>query len=482
MAPLKYSLKTSTDISINIPDDKKCYCEICNNTFKSANSLAGHIGAKHKIRFEDYLIKFYNNDIRPLCEICHKPTRYLRGEYCFKKFCVEHANESRKEWSLKKGFGKNNFDHLWRTGQTKETNLSIAKQSENISGRNNPSFLTDNQFKEKIDYLLDNGIETTMDYSEYIGDSTIMNVKCLKCKRKIVKKFVNLINNPSCSSCHSGKSKQEQEVYNYVLQICQDAIRNVKGVIDKELDIFIEKKLFAIEYNGLFWHTEKQIGKNYHSNKTNLCEQKGIKLFHIFSDEWQQKKEIIKSMINYRLSVNNKKIHARKCSIYSTDKNKVLTDFFDKTHVSGHTRFIKGFYLIYEGRIVCALSLRKSFQKKYNGLLEIARFSNELSSNVVGGFSKLLKAAKKWAMDEGYDGIFTYADLRFGKGEVYGNNGFALIGKTKPDYWYTDGKERFNRFAFRAQNGKTEKQIAEENSVEKIYGCGSNIYRCLFKE
>ena len=43
-------------------------------------------------------------------------------------------------------------------------------------------------------------------------------------------------------------------------------------------------------------------------------------------------------------------------------------------------------------------------------------------------------------------------------------------------YFYTDGYKRFNRFKFRAKNGKTEKLIAEENNLYKIYDCGSDVF------
>ena len=38
------------------------------------------------------------------------------------------------------------------------------------------------------------------------------------------------------------------------------------------------------------------------------------------------------------------------------------------------------------------------------------------------------------------------------------------------------GEKRFFRFKYRAQPGKSEKQVAEENGVFKVYGCGHNIY------
>ena len=44
------------------------------------------------------------------------------------------------------------------------------------------------------------------------------------------------------------------------------------------------------------------------------------------------------------------------------------------------------------------------------------------------------------------------------------------------NYWYTDGERRYDRFKFRAQPGKPEKQVAEEAGVRSVWGCGNRIY------
>ena len=36
---------------------------------------------------------------------------------------------------------------------------------------------------------------------------------------------------------------------------------------------------------GNYWHSTKYRNKNYHLNKTNLCESKGYRLIHIFEHE-----------------------------------------------------------------------------------------------------------------------------------------------------------------------------------------------------
>ena len=70
----------------------------------------------------------------------------------------------------------------------------------------------------------------------------------------------------------------------------------------------------------------------------------------------------------------------------------------------------------------------------------------------------------------------TYVDRRIGAGKGYEAAGFKLTGSTAPDYWYTDNQLRYDRFKFRAKDGKSERQIATEARVSRIYGCGSYTY------
>ena len=108
--------------------------------------------------------------------------------------------------------------------------------------------------------------------------------------------------------------------------------------------------------------------------------------------------------------------------------------------------------------------------------VEVCRFASSWDTIIVGGFSKILKRIKLWAVDAGFKQILTYADLDTGTGGVYEQAGFQFIGETGPSYWYTDGQRRFDRFKFRASGGKTERQVAEDAGVVRIYGAGSRIF------
>nr|DAF95480.1 MAG TPA: endonuclease-like protein [Myoviridae sp. ctCo31] len=65
-----------------------------------------------------------------------------------------------------------------------------------------------------------------------------------------------------------------------------------------ELDFYIPEKNLAIEFNGDYWHsTSIDDDINQQLKKTNLCEQQGIHLIHIWEHEWLNNQEFIKELL-----------------------------------------------------------------------------------------------------------------------------------------------------------------------------------------
>ena len=83
-----------------------------------------------------------------------------------------------------------------------------------------------------------------------------------------------------------------------------------------------------------------------------MAKKHGIKLYHIFSDEWIKNKEIVKSKIKNILGLSGKKIYARKCDVREiTTKEK--NTFLLKTNspikkLSADLKSAKNFDLNYE--------------------------------------------------------------------------------------------------------------------------------------
>lgn len=65
-------------------------------------------------------------------------------------------------------------------------------------------------------------------------------------------------------------------------------------------------------------------GELYHKMKSDMCSKKGIKLLHVYEDDWHDKKDIVKSVLTYLLNKCKNRIYARKTEIrpVSLDESK----------------------------------------------------------------------------------------------------------------------------------------------------------------
>lgn len=64
------------------------------------------------------------------------------------------------------------------------------------------------------------------------------------------------------------------------------------------IDIYIPDLNLGIEYNGDYWHSIKnKKDRNYHLKKSLLAQEKGIKLIHIWENEWIENQDIIKNWL-----------------------------------------------------------------------------------------------------------------------------------------------------------------------------------------
>lgn len=321
-----------------------------------------------------------------------------------------------------------------------------------------------------------NKIKVKTKYESYINSSKPLNCECLVCGKEIHPNLNNLLKGSGCFFCKNKNvvSNQENEIYEFLREyISQDKIiRNSRELIGKrEIDLYIEDCKLGIEYNGLYWHAEDAKGRLYHREKYEESKKVGINLFQVFSDEWANKREIVKSMILNKLGKTQNKIFARTLNLVEMNglNRDLFQKFFEENHISGWTRAMKCIGLEKDGEIYYAVSFRRPFTKKYSGFIEIARSCSKINYNVVGAFSRIIKHTD-------YEKILTYSDLRFGDGNVYLKSGFKKVGTTPPDYYYTDFRRRFNRFQFRAQDGKTEEENAHLSNVVRIYGVGSNVF------
>ena len=249
-------------------------------------------------------------------------------------------------------------------------------------------------------------------------------------------------------------SKAEIEIHEFLISngITTISQSNRSIINPYEIDIYLPDYNLAIEYNGLYWHSELGgKGKEYHLHKTELCESKGIQLIHIFEDEWINKKDIIKNKILHILKLNvSKKIFARKCNIKEIS-SKDKDNFLIKYHLQGKDKssiFLGAFYDTELIAVMTFGSERISLGKKTStiNMYELMRYASNYNYNCVGVASKLLSHFIK---SYNPNKIISYCDRRWSIGNLYNKLGFNKISDGTPNYWYIKNySSRLHRFNF----------------------------------
>lgn len=477
---------------------KMIKCKICNKEFKTKKGLTTHVKAIHDLNSKEYTIQELYQGKQPKCPACGKETRYV--SLSFKKYCKEHAKLSMSEAGKIGGKKKQS----WNKGKNKFNDSRIMKQAINSSGKGN-HFYGKNHSIESLRKMTKNSLISKEQYEEIINKQTCwsilvsyseywnkqkqqLRVQCKKCKIMSTRTLEGIEHGSKCHKCYpiSSYSISQEQVKEYVLSLGFSSVEiNTKSILGpKELDIYIPERSFAIEFNGNYWHNERCKDKDYHWNKTKECQERGIQLFHIFSDEWKLKKNIVKSMIRHRLGKTENKIRASKCKLVPINSKSIIEDFFESNHISDNAQSNIAFGLFFKNELIQCVSLRRPEQTNhYKDTIEIARFATKTNHFVHGGFSRLFKEIKKYSKQNNFKQILTYCDLRFGTGKGYQKTGFKETGWTGLDYWYTDDYARYSRHLCRAdrKRGITEREVAEEKNWKRIYGCGSKIYIYLIE-
>lgn len=297
-----------------------------------------------------------------------------------------------------------------------------------------------------------------------------------------------------CYDCYpsTGHSVPEKEIYDMISQYCNDCILGDKSLIyPKEIDIYIPSKNLAIEFDGLYWHSNQMLRDDhkYHLDKTEKLIEKDIQLIHIFDDEWNFKKNIVLSRIKNLIGVYDKAVYARKCNIknVSFEESRI---FLDNNHIQGNCNSLYRYGLYYNNELISIMTFggyRKSLgRKNKQNEYELLRFCNKLGYHIPGAASRLFK---HFVIDHNPLKVISYADRRWSKGNLYEKLGFKFIKNTDVNYWYIIGDKRQHRFAWRKSilknklekfnESKTEYENMLDNNIDCIYDCGNMLFEWI---
>jgi hypothetical protein len=276
----------------------------------------------------------------------------------------------------------------------------------------------------------------------------------------------------------------EQECKSFIETIYKNPIiqKDTSVLEGKEIDIYLPDIKLGIELNGLYWHGEnKGKHKTYHLEKSKLALSKGIRLIHIFEDEWNCKQDVVKNRL--RVILNDViRIPARKCIVkkVSLEEEKKFTS---ENHLQGYTPSKLCYGLYYQEELISLMSFCKPrFNKKVDW--ELARFCNLNNILIIGGTEKLFK---HFLSEIDPKSVISYCDLRWFSGKTYEKLGFVNTHNSLPNYYYIENDgSRSSRQKYQKHKLKTKLQYFDPkltewenmkaNGYDRVWDCGNSVW------
>lgn len=508
-ASIKNNLSEENSLLINYPNVAKMWDNGGNNIKSKDLTVSSHVkgrflctgkrfgGREHLFirSVSDVVNSIKNGSSSNGCPIC-AGFKVASGVNDFKTICHKGA----KLWDYSKNTLKpeevyykseKNFFFICPNGHSFEKDLLHMVRSENTSACGCPVCAGRevrkgvNDLATTIPDTVDRwcyDLNTITPYEVTAGSNKIIKARCRVCGDVYETEVYNWCHNlvVACEKCRKRQfSIAEKELCEEIRSWGFHVEENKRLTGDaRTYDMYIPEKNIAIEYNGLYYHSDAvRVNSNYHFEKCLDCLQNGIDLIQIWEDDYIFKKPIVLSFLKRKLGVSNEeKVNARDCEPMFIDVRDAR-EFLDLYHIQG---FVSGSKYVglcdKDSNIMAVIVLEKN--KKDNSIL-IKRYAS--CCNVRGGFSKLVASIKE--VFEDCDSVYTFSDNTISFGDLYKNNGFESKQFLPPDYKYVVAGRRVHKFNYRKERfksdpnlyyeeGLTEEELAEENGLIRVYDAG----------
>jgi hypothetical protein len=320
-------------------------------------------------------------------------------------------------------------------------------------------------------------------------DDNFYTLHCKECSNnfKIHKKSFQTrkkFNVAFCTICNpidKHSSGMENDLKDFLSELNINIKQGDRSIISPlEIDIYLPEYKLAFEFNGVYWHSELFKDKNYHFIKTEMCENAGVQLIHIYEDDWLFKQNIVKSKILNLLN-KSQQISVERCEIKEIEDNDLIKNFLNENHIQGYIGSKIRIGLFYDNFLISLMIFGngKTSSMKINNTqtFELLRYCDKLNISVLGG---TLKIFNYFIKNYNPTNIITYMDRSWGIDPLYKDIGFKLIHKTRPNYYYVMDGIRKNRLNFRKdelmsegyESDKTEHEIMMKRNIFRIYDSG----------
>jgi hypothetical protein len=458
---------------------------------KSRETLLERYGKEHFTKTEEYLEKTKNTNLEKYNTEWYTQTDEYKErakQTNLENWGVEHLSKSSKfkKMVIERNLDKWGVEHYYQSEDFKEKSKETILKRYGTEYKNSEkyrNYLASQEHKTKIFQLRKKFYsEKGFDYIGRENDNVILYSDV--CNHEFSIHPTNLerrkvANIEVCTICNplNLKSGQHTNIVNFLIENGVELICNSRSQISPlELDIYIPSKSVAIEYNGLYWHSEIHKDKKYHLEKLLRCNEVGIDLIQVWEDDWLERQEIVKSIILSRLGLIQNKIGARKCQIGFIQDRNLVNNFFDNNHIQGKTNYKFAIGLFYNEELVSCMLFNKP-KKDF----ELVRFANKINLTVSGAASRLFKYFND---NQDVSEIVSFADRATFNGNLYRELGFEFVHRTEPNFWWIVDGRRKHRFTYNKQKlikaggdpSKTEVEIMNEMGHQRIFGCGQDKY------
>lgn len=257
-----------------------------------------------------------------------------------------------------------------------------------------------------------------------------------QCGHEFISHFSYAGIRPECPACKP-KSKYEKFIADFLSAEQISFMKNDRTIIKPlELDFVIGN--VAIEVNGWYWHQDGDTNRSL-LRKTEMAEEKGLRLIHIWDWEIDAKPEAVKKLI--RDAIRTKTIGARTCVIQHVEKSDAKI-FCENNHFSGWAGASICLGLYRNDQLLALATFAKPRFSKHADW-ELVRFCTASGITITGGISKILKF-----FNTHYPGrLISYSDRRLFTGESYAKTGFKLKSINAPSYVWRKGNTNLSRFS-----------------------------------
>lgn len=439
------------------------------------------------------------------CIICNKPTLFVSKKRGFRKTCskeckkISNANIFRtcskkyaNELKNKSQRITDECSDTWRTlylttdltikqiaAKTKNSHSLIRKylSDSGLTKTNSKLRITKNNLMrdqmENVNLLLNN--ENWINEQIKLGHGAHEIGMTINCSASYVAAYLKKLSRPLIKDTVSKIEIRFQNWLKKELNIPSFEVSNRTLIAPYELDIVIHEKKLAIEINGIYWHSSKcRDTKDYHLNKTNLTNDAGYELIHIYDTDIENEKML--SIIKNRLGIHTKKHFARSLQIKELD-SKEYNNFCETNHFQGKCNAKYKYGLFNGNDLISIMSFSKSRFSKHT--YEMIRYCSKMGEIVIGGAQRLFSKFNKEVLKIG-ESIITYADRSRFNGSLYERLGFNKSHNSSPGYfWINKFGHRLSRYQtqkHKLNTNLTEDQYMTKQKYYKIYDCGQSVF------